>query len=271
MDPESTTFFDPRQSYWNEKYFHYWKSRVDEVGTNSSNIIKGDAVTEDSFFYQECVNHVKSFFVPLSPVKLLDVGCAWGRWFPLLGSIPRATITGIDISQEMISAAHKINYGSVAIDSLSVGVAEDLPFKDSSFDFVYCAAVFDSTYQHLSLNEFYRVCKSSGFILITGKSHNYQISDSLALDAELGAKAKGHPNFFTDYSSLRRLLIDHSISIEAEYIFPCRGDFSRRNYCQYSQGMQFYEYLLLLRLPPNKSSSLLDIPQDISSSQSLNL
>jgi hypothetical protein len=38
---------DPRKLYWNESYYRYWKSRVDEAGVGSSKVIEGDANTGD--------------------------------------------------------------------------------------------------------------------------------------------------------------------------------------------------------------------------------
>ena len=43
---------DPRKAYWNEKYFEYWKSRVEEAGHGKSMIVEGDSNTEDDSVYQ---------------------------------------------------------------------------------------------------------------------------------------------------------------------------------------------------------------------------
>ena len=44
---------DPRKAYWNEKYFEYWKSRVEEAGHGkNAMIVEGDSNTEDDSVYQ---------------------------------------------------------------------------------------------------------------------------------------------------------------------------------------------------------------------------
>jgi ubiquinone/menaquinone biosynthesis C-methylase UbiE len=66
--------------------------------------------------------------------RVLDVGVGTGRNLPHYP--PGTTVTGIDLSAEMIAVARQRAGSSV---DLRVGDAEHLPFPDASFDTVVCA------------------------------------------------------------------------------------------------------------------------------------
>ena len=57
-------------------------------------------------------------------------------------------------------------------------------------------------YQTEALIEINRICKKGARVLITGKNDNYCDNDKLAMEAEIGARKKGHPNYFTDVRKL---------------------------------------------------------------------
>lgn len=98
---------------------------------------------------------------------LLDVGCATGRvTFELSEHVKKAV--GTDFSQKMIERA-KREYKK---DNLAFEVcpAHELPFPDNSFDRLLCYSVFlyfpDLDYTKEVLNEFIRVTKPNGIILV---------------------------------------------------------------------------------------------------------
>lgn len=96
--------------------------------------------------------------------QILDCGCGWGR--VLKPVIERgANAVGIDISYKMLSAAKKHLQKHNLMAPLVRGNATSLPFRDESFDVVYCLLVI----QHLSkedakkvLHEISRVLKKGG-------------------------------------------------------------------------------------------------------------
>ena len=95
---------------------------------------------------------------------VLDCCCGDGI---LLGALDSAydRVTGIDISEEMLSLARK-RVGSGDIE-LVQGNIEDLPFDDSSFD----AAVFRGSFHHMSdpwrcLSEVRRVLRPGGGVVL---------------------------------------------------------------------------------------------------------
>jgi ubiquinone/menaquinone biosynthesis C-methylase UbiE len=65
--------------------------------------------------------------------KILDVGMGTGLFEDYLrGQGRQVDVNGIEIDARMMAEAKKKGY------NVSAGTAEELPFKDSSFDFVVC-------------------------------------------------------------------------------------------------------------------------------------
>ncbi len=230
-----------RKDYWNQKYYEYWKSRVDESGgdAHESRIIDGDAKTEDDEIYE-------SIFAknPFNPGNLLEVGCAWGRMFRIYKEY-EVNIYGVDISSAMIAAAKNTHGNDPQIKDMQESEAESVPYEDDFFDNVSCIATFDSTFQIKSLREFLRVLKIGGRLYVTGKSLNYFSDDQLSLDAEMGARSKGHPNFFTDVPKMLEMLASKGHKVLDSYYFPRRGDFAKNKYLQ-EIPEKFYEWFLII-------------------------
>jgi ubiquinone/menaquinone biosynthesis C-methylase UbiE len=229
---------DSRKNYWNEQYLEYWKSRVDEAGTGKSQIIPGDSNTEENSIY-DGVFKTYGF----NPGNLLEVGCAWGRMFPIYLSFG-LEISAVDISKAMIDAASEAWQGKENIHQLLEAPAEELPFPEEQFDNLACLAVLDATYQNQAITEFLRVTKPGARIYFTGKNDHYYSDDHEAYNAEVGARQKKHPNFFTDTHLLIKLLEDQGHKLEQAFFFPRRGDFASFRYEQMPE--RFYEYFLVL-------------------------
>ncbi len=231
-----------RKEYWNRSYLEYWKKRVAESGKEGegSMVISGDAKTEDDEVY-ECIfsRH------PMRRGSVLDVGCAWGRMFPVFKKFGQK-ITGIDISAAMIEEAKKSFGNDPFVVDLRECEAESLPFADGQFDNVACLAVFDATYQNNALAEFLRVLKVGGFLYLTGKNDIYEADDTRAQSAEEGARKKGHPNYFTDTRLMLKLLTARGQDIVATYFFRRRGDFGAlRSVTNIPE--KFYEYFIIIQ------------------------
>ncbi|MCO4781863.1 MAG: class I SAM-dependent methyltransferase [Candidatus Cloacimonetes bacterium] len=230
-----------RKEYWNESYVKYWQSRVQEAGLGKSKVIEGDPNTEDDNIYSEIFSKT-----PFKRGKLLDVGCAWGRMFPLYIQ-NEMIIDGVDISSAMIQEARKLWKAEDQVASIQESEAEKIPFKDSHFENLCCLAVFDATYQDQAMSEFIRVTKPGGLIYLTGKNTNYHSDDEEAYAAEVGARAKGHPNFFTNVEKLIRDLEQDGHIIVANYYFPRRGDFAKFNFEDKFYD-KFYEFFLVIEV-----------------------
>lgn len=232
---------DKRSNYWNKNYLNYWKSRVHESGKGKSKIIKDDPNTEDIEVYKKVFNQSK-----ILNGNIIDVGCAWGRMFRLYQNLnKKIKIYGVDISKEMISEAKKNKVKA----NLKVSPAEKIPFKKDMFDNVMCLAMFDATFQEKTIKELFRVTKPKGKIFLTGKNNNYYKTDKPALLAEINARKKKHPNFFTDVNKLIKI-ISKSSNIIKSYYFLRRGDFGKFKYKKL-KPKKFYEFLFILEKRKN--------------------
>lgn len=232
---------DTRTEYWDNNYKSYWMARVAEAGTETaSKIIDGDALTEGNWVYEAVFNQY-----PLQNGSILDVGCAWGRMFPIFIK-KDLNISGVDISPSMINAAKKEFNEHPQIHKIEVSTAEKLPFEDNYFDNIVCFGTFDAVYQDVALSDFFRVLSKNGCLYLTGKSTNYYETDKLAIAAEIGARKKGHPNFFTDVPKMCSQMQAQGIQILGQYYFPKRGDFSTFS-TDINPKENYYEWFLVFK------------------------
>ena len=94
--------------------------------------------------------------------NVLDVACGTGDMALLLAE-RGATVTGVDISEEMLEIARL----KVKGERLKVADAEHLPFEDNTFDAVTCAfGVRNFVHLEQGLSEMLRVLKPGGRMVI---------------------------------------------------------------------------------------------------------
>lgn len=216
-------------NFYNNNYISYWK---DKVNDNSSTAPKDDIF----------VPILKSYLRSAS--KVLDIGCCWGRHFETIANIG-CNLFAIDISTDMVIEA-KLNASRLGLnpDNILLGNAEEtLPFNDSTFDVIYCFGVFDCLNQCKSLSEISRVLKPGGICMLTGKNNFYCNDDSEAKLAELGARSKGEPNFFTDINLLVETLVDADSEILEFRSYVRRGDFAANKFIPKKIDV-FYEFFI---------------------------
>ncbi len=90
--------------------------------------------------------------------KVLDIGCGEGKIWQMF---PELDVTGVDISSNNLDKAKK---------NLRVtkGTAEELRFKDNSFDLVVASEILEHLFQpERALGEIERVLKGNGVAIIT--------------------------------------------------------------------------------------------------------
>lgn len=104
--------------------------------------------------------------------NILDVGIGTGRFSKILID-KNITVTGLDISEEMLKAAEEKLGEKV---ELFLGDAENIPFNDNSFDGIVCMRVFKYFKNHeKALREFNRICKKNGLVIFgAANSISYQ-------------------------------------------------------------------------------------------------
>lgn len=224
-----------RITYW-EKYTEYWNDKVNEA--NSVNKEKTDKAPSD--------NVADQFFDILnvsSNEKLLDFGCGFCRIYPHVKE-KNVKYFGVDIARSPLDLAISI-YPELE-GCLQTTKEDIIPFTDNSFDKLFCFGVFDACYQEKSILEIIRVLNINGQALITGKNTNYHADDENAFVAEVNARKKGHPNYFTDFNNLYKQLVNKGVEIKEIRYFERRGDMTN-NSDKEEQPDFFYEFLMIIQ------------------------
>ncbi len=226
------------KEYWND-YVKYWENKVTEANSKSES---GDKTIDDLSF----VNYVAMLKIRKGDI-LLDFGCGAARLYPYFREQYESSIyIGADVSGIALEHAQRNNKGLAVGRNLYEFDGLNLPFKDDYFDKVVCWGVFDACQQEKILLELFRVTKKDGKILLTGKNNTYFEEDEAAYVAEINARKKGHPNYFTDICDLMRQFRKRGIIIEEQRFFLRRGDFPKNVYeCDLPD--RFYEWLFIIR------------------------
>lgn len=96
--------------------------------------------------------------------KILEVGCGTGLSTRHIAKKYDARVVGIDISEKMIRKAKERNRQLENAEFL-VADAQELPFKDNTFDIVFTESVISLVPNQLkAVKEFRRVAKPGGYI-----------------------------------------------------------------------------------------------------------
>jgi len=240
---------DPRTQYWNEQYLRYWRERVEAANCppGGAQPNGADAPPPADRVYEDFIGHLD---IPVG-ATVLEMGCGYGRAVPILYSIT-PNIAGIDISEAMIGEARTGCAGYPGV-TFAVSEAEHTPFPDAHFDRVICFGVFDALYQREALLEMNRILTTGGRVLITGKNDAYFPDDEAALVAERNARAKGHPNYFTDVTALLANLNCFGFRCCWHRFYARRSDMAAGRW-MIEKPDRFYEYCLILeKLAPAAS------------------
>lgn len=236
---------DKRKKYWEQSYVKYWKDRVSVSSTNL--LATKDTVPPDEAVFSKYYSRALCY-LDKKPTILLDIGIGFGRFVPLYKKVFGKNIWGSDISKSMIQECIK-NFPSIS-EHMVVAPAEKQPLMSNFFDFIVCWAAFDATYQDKTLWEFQRLLKIGGLALISGKNANYYKNDKKALIAEINARKKGHPNFFTDIKTLIPHLNELGFKLLNLYCYKRRGD-AVKDLSFKGLKNKFYEYILIIQKDKN--------------------
>jgi len=103
-----------------------------------------------------------------SSTRVLDIGCGTGNHSDLLQKITHGKIYGIEPSTGMLSKAKQKKSKVV----YKQGDAENIPFEDQYFDFIYMTDVIHHVPDiGVMFAEIYRVLKAEGKVCIVTQSH----------------------------------------------------------------------------------------------------
>ncbi len=145
--------------------------------------------------------------------KALDIGCREGhqsRWLKHIGY----EVTSIDIEPEYE-------------DALTVDANKRLPFPDQHFDLIWCSEVIEHLDDPLkSLNDFLRVTKDGGFVVLTTPNSYawmFRLASLLGFSPQK-IQNPDHKHFFS-YSYLDSILESAAYSIDYDIFgyFPYAG------------------------------------------------
>lgn len=232
-----------RRRYWDKKYAQYWKEITDEAEEKNGADSKVAKLSGHDYKTPD-IEVMTAFFDRLiynQGDKLLDYGCGLGRFYPYFSG--KCDYYGIDISQAMIDEC--IKKYPMESKRFIVSEGESLLFSDHFFDKVICNGVFDACYQEQALAEMLRVSKVGGFLLISGKNDNYYQDDEEAYIAEVNARKKGHPNYFTNVADMIRQIREYCDVVHERYALR-RGDFGKNKFV-YTMPECFYEWEVIVR------------------------
>lgn len=226
------------KQYW-EDYVSYWLEKVKE--SNEHNPNTKDTTVDDQILYK----YVSKLEFE-SGNKILDYGCGFCRLYPFIKNLPKENVEyyGVDIAQSPLDYALQL-YPELN-GNLKTLNGERIPYNKGSFDRIICFGVLDACHQEETMYDLISALKIGGTALITGKNNLYYEDDSLAMTAEINARKKGHPNYFTDVTSLIKQLEARGIVIEQAYYFKRRGDFVNNIY-ELEKPEYFYEFAIVIK------------------------
>lgn len=99
--------------------------------------------------------------------SVLDVACGNGRLLRMFSQKAHINAYGIDVSEEMITAAQKVHQDAV----YRVSFADSIDFPDNTFDYVtVCCAFHHFTKPDAFMKEAFRVLKRNGMLCISDPS-----------------------------------------------------------------------------------------------------
>ena len=140
----------------------FWTNIYD---TNTKAISKCYSI--DMIRRKDAVFHLLSKYTSHPALRILDVGCGPGIFVGEAAS-RGYNIVGVDITEPMVSGARDATnkFGSQII-GYAQGDIENLPFRNNSFDVIFCIGVLSYLAEDAkSINELKRVVKIEGFVIV---------------------------------------------------------------------------------------------------------
>ena len=192
----------------------------------------------------DVINHYVNLLGIMPGDRLLDLGCSYGRLYPIFANYTNQ-VFGADVELQVVNEAIKNPYVVVI-----VGQAERLAFPSNFFDHVVAWGVFDIVDQIECLKETNRILKTGGKFLFTAKGANYPESDSLGFVAERNARLKNFPNRFIDIALLMQSLPSLGFTVDQKFHFSRRGDLGMNQVLKDPSDIAqntFYEFVAILK------------------------
>jgi len=154
----------------------------------------------------------------LKDLNVLEVGCGAGD-FAIHLSKQQAIVTAVDFSAKAVEIAKEKSKAQSQLVDFQVADAQSLPFSSNSFDLIFsCECLEHVPDPQKALNEFYRVLKPSGYLILT--TENYSNAMILAWivawlrkeSFNSGAGIQPIDHFFL-YWNVRKMFIDEGFKV----------------------------------------------------------
>jgi SAM-dependent methyltransferase len=148
---------------------------VNEGADTVDPFVQQEIVKTNGLLYRGVLGGLRRYPIPELPLpetgdrlRLLDVGCNWGRW-SIAASRRGYQAIGIDPGVTAVRAAYRVSDTLGQSPAFVVGDGRSLPFPDQSFDVVFSYSVlqhFSKDDAKASIREAARVAKPGGRVLI---------------------------------------------------------------------------------------------------------
>ena len=134
------------------------KAHFDAIASSYDTSYDGKFVSK---MYQDLVQRVNA--LSPAPLHILDLGCGNGNVLAILSKTTKASLYGLDLSEEMVEVAQQ----RLPEVNFCVGDAEALPYAAHQFDVIICNASFHHYPNPLKvLMEIKRVLKKGGTFIL---------------------------------------------------------------------------------------------------------
>ncbi len=157
----------------------FWEERSKKYLTQPEGVLFKSFPKEiNSYIHQWMLSQIISKILPSKSLKVLDVGCGYGRLAqPLLKRFPKVVVYGIDVAPTSIKLFNK---NLRPRGRAKVADVRKVPFKNEYFDVVFMVTTLmylpSKNDQKKAIKELFRVLKQNGkFIFIEREPIGYGI------------------------------------------------------------------------------------------------
>ena len=199
-------------------------------------------------------NALKSTLNAAKGHRVLDIGCGVGRWSSRLLKL-NASVVGIDFSESMIKEAEKRQQASNSNNRAEfvIATAQDLPFKDSTFDYILSVTVLqhivDDEEVKKAASEMIRVVRPGGKIIILEVSLSEKRQSALDFPTAYRATADWIALFTGDRKTELERINGVDLSIFTKPLFRMKSKFiSDREYTSQLSGHTSRKFIIVKSL-----------------------
>jgi len=144
----------------------YWDSVIDPQNLEDEEEVAFNLLAEMEFYRTPSQEFAWSMMDNPVGKKILEIGCGLGVNAIIMG-LSGAEVVGIDVAPRRLETVSEIvEVNEIEHISLLCASGEDLPFADESFDIVYANAVTIHMNKEKAIQEFYRVLKPGGKVIL---------------------------------------------------------------------------------------------------------